>query len=52
MGIDRLINEMGNSVILGSRGARHLQNGRIGYYIFAMVLGVILLLSIGYFGLL
>lgn len=51
-GIDRLINEMGNSVILGSRGARHLQNGRIGYYIFAMVLGVILLLSIGYFGLL
>jgi NADH-quinone oxidoreductase subunit L len=51
LGIDRLVNEIGNSVILGSKGARHLQNGRIGYYIFAMVLGVILLLSIGYFGL-
>jgi len=48
MGIDRLINEMGNSVILGSRGARHLQNGGIGYYIFAMVIGIILLVAIGF----
>jgi NADH-quinone oxidoreductase subunit L len=46
LGIDRLINEMGNSVILGSRGARHLHQGRLGYYIFAMVLGIIGLISI------
>jgi NADH-quinone oxidoreductase subunit L len=49
MGIDRLINEMGNSVILGSRGARHLQNGGIGFYIFVMVIGIIALLTIGIF---
>jgi len=50
MGIDRLVNEMGNSVILGSKGARHLQNGGIGFYVFVMVLGIILLLTIGFFG--
>jgi NADH-quinone oxidoreductase subunit L len=47
LGIDRLVNEMGNSVILGSRGARHFQNGGIGYYIFFMVIGIVLLLTIG-----
>lgn len=50
LGIDRLINEIGNSVILGSRGARHLQNGGIGFYIFVMVLGIIALLAMGFLG--
>ena len=48
MGIDRLVNEIGNSAVLGSRGARHLQNGGIGFYVFAMVVGIVLLLTIGF----
>lgn len=46
MGIDRLVNEMGNSVILGSKGARHLHQGRLGFYIFVMVLSIISLVAI------
>ncbi len=48
MGIDRLINEMGNSIILGSRGARQLQNGGIGFYIFVMVVGIILMMAVAF----
>jgi NADH-quinone oxidoreductase subunit L len=50
MGIDRLINEIGNSVILGSKGSRHLQNGGIGFYIFVMVVGIVVLMAIGIWG--
>ena len=46
LGIDRLINEIGDSVILGSRGARHLHRGGLGYYIFAMVIGIVGLIAI------
>ena len=46
LGIDRLVNEMGNSVILGSRGARHFHRGNLGYYIFVMVIGILLLISV------
>jgi NADH-quinone oxidoreductase subunit L len=48
LGIDRLVNEMGDSVILGSRGARHLHRGGLGYYIFAMVIGIIGLIAIAF----
>jgi NADH-quinone oxidoreductase subunit L len=44
LGIDRLVNTVGNSVVWSSRAARLLQNGSIGYYIFIMVIGVVLIL--------
>jgi NADH-quinone oxidoreductase subunit L len=44
LGIDRLVNAVGSGVVAGSRGARLLQSGNIGFYIFVMVIGVILLL--------
>jgi NADH-quinone oxidoreductase subunit L len=45
LGIDRLINASGSAVIGGSRIARLLQNGRIGYYIFIMVIGIAAMLG-------
>jgi NADH-quinone oxidoreductase subunit L len=44
-GIDRLVNASGRSVESGSNFARLLQNGRVGYYIFVMVIGIALLLA-------
>lgn len=44
LGIDKLVNALGNSVVWSSKGARLLQNGSIGYYIFIMVLGVVAIL--------
>jgi NADH-quinone oxidoreductase subunit L len=44
LGIDRLVNAFGSTVVAGSRTARLLQSGNIGYYIFIMVIGVILIL--------
>ncbi len=44
-GIDRLVNSIGLSVDGSSRVFRLLQNGNIGFYIFAMVIGVILILA-------
>jgi NADH-quinone oxidoreductase subunit L len=43
-GIDKLVNTLGNSVIWSSRGARFLQTGSIGFYIFMMVLGIVAIL--------
>jgi len=43
--IDRFINSFGVTVDGGSRIARLLQNGNIGFYIFAMVVGIILILA-------
>ncbi|WP_295124652.1 NADH-quinone oxidoreductase subunit L [uncultured Chitinophaga sp.] len=48
-GIDGLVNGVGRSVKWGSRQARLLQNGLVGFYIFAMVLGMIILLVISLF---
>jgi NADH-quinone oxidoreductase subunit L len=45
MGIDKLVNTLGNSVVWSSRTARLLQTGSIGYYIFIMVLGIVLILA-------
>ncbi len=46
-GIDGLVNLSGKSIVSGSNVARHLQNGRIGYYIFAMVAAIVLILVLG-----
>ncbi|MEX1189890.1 MAG: NADH-quinone oxidoreductase subunit L [Bacteroidia bacterium] len=43
--IDRIVNGVGQLVILSSRTARFLQTGNVGFYIFAMVIGIILILA-------
>jgi NADH-quinone oxidoreductase subunit L len=43
-GIDKLVNGIGVSIDGSSRMARLLQNGNIGFYIFAMVISIILIL--------
>lgn len=47
-GIDALVNKIGTSVQWLSTRVRLLQSGIVGSYIFVMVLGIILLLSIGF----
>lgn len=47
-GIDRLINGVGRGVTWGSQQARLLQNGQVGFYIFAMVIGMVVLFVIGF----
>jgi NADH-quinone oxidoreductase subunit L len=44
LGIDKLVNATGGFVIWGSRTARLLQNGSIGFYIFIMVISIVLIL--------
>lgn len=44
LGIDRLVNLFGNTVVSGSKVARLLQAGNIGFYIFIMVISIILIL--------
>jgi NADH-quinone oxidoreductase subunit L len=44
LGIDRIVNAFGGSVIVGSKASRLLQQGSIGYYVFVMVIGVVLIL--------
>ncbi len=46
-GIDRLVNGVGRGVQWGSQQARRLQNGQVGFYVFAMVIGIIVLFVIG-----
>jgi NADH-quinone oxidoreductase subunit L len=43
-GIDKLVNLSGNVVVEGSKASRWLQTGNIGFYIFAMVIGIMLML--------
>jgi NADH-quinone oxidoreductase subunit L len=47
-GIDRLVNGVGRGVHWGSQQARLLQNGQVGFYIFAMVIGMVVLFVIGF----
>ena len=47
-GIDALVNNVGTSIHWLSARVRLLQSGIVGSYIFVMVLGIILLLSIGF----
>jgi NADH-quinone oxidoreductase subunit L len=44
-GIDRLVNSSGRGVEAGSKFLRLIQTGRLGYYIFVMVIGIALLLA-------
>ncbi len=47
LGIDKLVNSLGDIVVQCSNGLRLFQTGRIGSYVFAMVVGIILMLAIG-----
>ncbi|MBS0029398.1 NADH-quinone oxidoreductase subunit L [Chitinophaga sp. 22321] len=47
-GIDRLVNGIGRGVQLGGQRVRLLQSGQVGFYIFAMVIGMIVLFVIGF----
>ncbi|WP_118974316.1 NADH-quinone oxidoreductase subunit L [Taibaiella koreensis] len=46
-GIDGVVNGVGRLVSWGSNRMRLLQNGQVGTYIFAMVIGIVLLLAVG-----
>ena len=46
-GIDFMVNTVGNSIVSGSKFARLLQAGDIAFYIFAMVIGIIVLIATG-----
>jgi NADH-quinone oxidoreductase subunit L len=46
-GIDKLVNGAGRAVQWSSQQARRLQNGQVGFYVFAMVIGIIVLFVIG-----
>jgi NADH-quinone oxidoreductase subunit L len=50
LGIDGIVNGLGKGVVYGSRGLRFFQDGSIGYYLFVMVVGIILILgyTLGY----
>jgi NADH-quinone oxidoreductase subunit L len=44
LGIDKLVNAFGGSVVEGGKATRLSQSGSIGYYIFLMVIGIVLIL--------
>lgn len=46
LGIDKLVNGVGGSVVWGGKTFRLLQNGGIGFYIFAMVIGIVVLITL------
>jgi len=48
-GIDGVVNGVGKGVKLGSDRMRQLQTGQVGFYIFVMVLGMIVLFSLSVF---
>lgn len=45
LGIDAIVNGLGQVVISGSERLRWLQYGRIGFYVFIMVISIILILT-------
>ncbi|RFS24519.1 NADH-quinone oxidoreductase subunit L [Chitinophaga silvatica] len=47
-GIDRLVNGIGRGVQWGGQKIRLVQSGQVGFYIFAMVIGMIVLFVIGF----
>jgi NADH-quinone oxidoreductase subunit L len=46
LGIDNMVNGVGGSVVWGGKTFRLLQSGGIGFYIFAMVVGILVLLTL------
>ncbi|MBI3219969.1 MAG: NADH-quinone oxidoreductase subunit L [Bacteroidetes bacterium] len=49
LGIDGFVNGSGNGVVGASRYVRLLQTGNIGFYVFIMVIGIVLILSANLF---
>ncbi|MDR3681966.1 MAG: NADH-quinone oxidoreductase subunit L [Flavipsychrobacter sp.] len=49
-GIDGIVNGVGKGVRYGSDRIRMLQTGQVGFYIFVMVLGIVALFAITFFG--
>lgn len=49
MGIDGLVNGVGKTVRWGGDRVRLLQTGQVGFYIFAMVIGMTILFALSYF---
>jgi NADH-quinone oxidoreductase subunit L len=45
LGIDGLVNGVGNAPVQASKGLRLLQTGNVGFYIFMMVVGIIAVLA-------
>jgi len=43
--IDRIVNGVGQVIVIGSRTFRFLQTGNVGFYIFAMVVGILVILA-------
>jgi NADH-quinone oxidoreductase subunit L len=50
LGIDNLVNGLGKGVVYASRGLRFFQDGSIGYYLFVMVVGIIIILGMSIVG--
>lgn len=44
MGIDKIVNLSGSAVVEGSKATRWIQTGNIGFYIFAMVISIVMIL--------
>jgi NADH-quinone oxidoreductase subunit L len=47
--IDGIVNGVGTAVKWSSNGIRYLQTGHIGFYLFAMVLSIVLMLFVNFF---
>lgn len=48
-GIDGIVNGLGKGSIEASKGLRLLQSGNVGFYIFAMVIGIVVILLYSFF---
>lgn len=46
LAIDRFVNGIGESIMGGSKVFRRLQTGSIGFYIFVMVIGIVVMLAL------
>jgi NADH-quinone oxidoreductase subunit L len=49
LGVDGIVNGVGKTIQWGSRQIRLMQSGRVGFYIFGMVIGMIVLLVVAFF---
>ena len=48
-GIDGIVNGVGKTVRWGGDRLRLLQSGQVGFYIFIMVLGIVVLFTVSFF---
>ena len=42
--IDRMVNDVGRVVVWTGNTVRYIQTGNVGFYMFAMILGIIMIL--------